>query len=214
MEAVISEGTGKPAFRDMPFAVAGKTGTAHVADAGIKYNDGVYQASFVGYFPADDPQYSCIVVIRTKPHAALHYGGQLAAPVFREISTKLYAMYVERKQPGRFAPLKDSSLFFYAGNTNDVKNILNTMKMPFIDSVNKNQWGILYSNNYQPVLKQRTMVNKMMPELRGMGLKDALYLLENMGMKIAVKGKGKVISQSIPAGTTITKGFTVYVELG
>ena len=97
MEAVVTEGTGRIAFKDMPFAVAGKTGTAHVADGNIKYGDVVYQASFVGYFPANDPQYTCIVVIRTKPHAALHYGGQLAAPVFREIATKLYAMYVEKK---------------------------------------------------------------------------------------------------------------------
>ena len=67
MEMVITVGTGKPAFQDMPFAVAGKTGTAHVADGNIKYYDMVYQATFVGYFPANDPQYSCIVVIRTKP---------------------------------------------------------------------------------------------------------------------------------------------------
>ena len=71
MEAVVTEGTGRPAFKDMPFAVAGKTGTAHVADGNIKYGAGVYQASFVGYFPANDPQYSCIVVIRTKPYAAI-----------------------------------------------------------------------------------------------------------------------------------------------
>ena len=99
MEAVVTEGTGRPAFKDMPFAVAGKTGTAHVADGNIKYSAGVYQASFVGYFPANDPQYSCIVVIRTKPHAAIHYGGSLAGPVFKEIATKLYAMYVNRKAP-------------------------------------------------------------------------------------------------------------------
>ncbi len=66
MEAVVTEGTGRIAFKDMPFAIAGKTGTAHVADGNIKYGAGVYQASFVGYFPANDPQYSCIVVIRIK----------------------------------------------------------------------------------------------------------------------------------------------------
>jgi len=87
MEAVITEGTGKYAFKDMPFKIAGKTGTAHVADGSVKYSDGVYQASFVGYFPADQPQYTCIVVIRSKPHAAVHYGGSLAGPVFREVAT-------------------------------------------------------------------------------------------------------------------------------
>ena len=78
---------------------------------------GVYQATFVGYFPADQPQYTCIVVIRTKPHAVLHYGGQVAAPVFREIATKLYAMYVEKKDAPNYATKKDSSAYFYAGYT-------------------------------------------------------------------------------------------------
>src|SRR4029077_7848223 len=114
MEAVVTEGTGKQTFTNMLFPVAGKTGTAHVADGNIKYNDGVYQATFVGYFPVNDPQYSCIVVIRTKPHAALHYGGQLAAPVFREVATRLYAMYVEKKSPNLYAVAKDSSDYFYA----------------------------------------------------------------------------------------------------
>ena len=103
---VITEGTGKPAFKDMPFPVAGKTGTAHVADGNIKYDDMVYQASFVGYFPANDPVYTCIVVVRTKPHAALHYGGQIAAPVFREIAIKLYAMYIEQKTGPTYQAIK------------------------------------------------------------------------------------------------------------
>ena len=94
MEMVVAEGTAKKAFKDMPFTVAGKTGTAHVSDGKIKYDNGVYQATFVGYFPADHPQFTCIVVIRTKPHAASHFGGTLAAPVFREMAIKLYAMYV------------------------------------------------------------------------------------------------------------------------
>jgi cell division protein FtsI (penicillin-binding protein 3) len=115
MRAVVTEGTARIAFKDMPFAVAGKTGTAHVADGKIKYGDGIYQASFVGYFPAEDPQYTCIVVIRTKPHAAAHYGGLLSAPVFREIATKLYAMYVDQKSASSYALAKDSSAYFYAG---------------------------------------------------------------------------------------------------
>ncbi|HJU45765.1 MAG TPA: penicillin-binding protein 2, partial [Chitinophagaceae bacterium] len=107
MEAVVTEGTGKYAFAGMPFPVAGKTGTAHVADGNIKYGAGVYQASFVGYFPANDPQYSCIVVIRTKPHAAVHYGGSLAGPVFKEIAMKLQAMHGYRQY--YIAPSADSS---------------------------------------------------------------------------------------------------------
>ncbi len=92
MEAVVTEGTAKSVFVGLPFSVAGKTGTAHVAGGKLKYYDGVYQASFAGYFPADKPEYTCIVVIKTRPHAPFHYGGQLAAPVFKEVATKLYAI--------------------------------------------------------------------------------------------------------------------------
>ena len=88
MEGVVLHGTGTKARLD-GYTSGGKTGTAHVADGNIKYGDGVYQATFVGYFPANQPQYTCIVVIRSKPHAAVHFGGSLAGPVFREIATKL-----------------------------------------------------------------------------------------------------------------------------
>ncbi len=213
MRAVVTEGTGRIAFKDMPFAVAGKTGTAHVADGKIKYGDGIYQASFVGYFPAEDPQYTCIVVIRTKPHAAAHYGGLLSAPVFREIATKLYAMYVDQKSASSYALAKDSSAYFYAGYSSDIKNIYQKLKVGFADSVQQSNWGRVYANNYQPVIKANTFRQQQMPDVRGMGLKDALYLLENIGLKVQTKGRGKVMKQSVESGTGLTKGATVYLEL-
>ncbi|MBL7746636.1 MAG: penicillin-binding protein 2, partial [Chitinophagaceae bacterium] len=153
MEATVIDGTATRVFKGMPFAVAGKTGTAHVSDGPIKYAHGVYQASFVGYFPADKPQFTCIVVIRTKPHAASHYGGTLAAPVFREIATKLYAMYVEKKDASLYAAKKDSTGFFYAGNTADIKNVFKTMNVSYRDSAGQNTWASVYANNYQPVMR-------------------------------------------------------------
>ncbi len=214
MRAVVEIGTGKPAFKEMPFAVAGKTGTAHVADGNIKYNDGVYQATFVGYFPAQQPQYTCIVVVRTKPHAFLHYGGQVAAPVFREIATKLYAMYVEKKDVPNYAAVKDSSGYFYAGYTKDIKNVFSKLDMNYNDSTTQSDWSNAYSKNAVAILKGKNVKGKFMPNVKGMGLKDALYLLENSGIKVVVKGRGKIINQSIPPGTPLSKGFTVLVELG
>jgi cell division protein FtsI (penicillin-binding protein 3) len=213
MEAVITEGTGRPAFKNMPFAVAGKTGTAHVADANIKYGDRVYQASFVGYFPANDPQYSCIVVIRTRPHAVLHYGGQLAAPVFREVATKLYAMYVDKKMPVMYPTKTDSTTYFYAGNTNDIRKVYSTLKMAYADSADKSEWSNVYADNYRPVIKSNTVSGKVMPNVKGMGLKDALYLLEKLGLKVTVKGKGKVSGQSLSPGSALEKGAIVILEL-
>lgn len=213
MEMVVTEGTARRAFQGMPFAVAGKTGTAHVSDGPIKYAHGVYQASFVGYFPAEKPQYTCIVVIRTKPHAASHYGGTLAAPVFREIATKLYAMYVETKGPSHYAARKDSSAFFYAGYTEDIKNVYRTMNVNFRDSAGQQPWVNVYAANYQPVLRNTTIKEQVMPNVRGMGLKDAIFLLENMGLKVAVRGRGKVAMQSVAPGTKLAKGITVILEL-
>jgi cell division protein FtsI (penicillin-binding protein 3) len=213
MEMVVTAGTGKLAFKNMPFAVAGKTGTAHVSDGKIKYDDGVYQATFVGYFPADKPQYTCIVLIRTKPHAAIHFGGSLAAPVFREIATKLYAMYVEKKNPSLYATVKDSSGYFYAGLSNDIKKVYKTMNVAYIDSVAQNSWSSVYASNYQPVMKTNTIHQQVMPNVRGMGLKDAVYLLENMGLKVAVRGRGKITMQSVAPGTALTKGVTIILEL-
>jgi cell division protein FtsI (penicillin-binding protein 3) len=213
MEAVVTEGTGRVAFKDMPFAVAGKTGTAHVADGNIKYGAGVYQASFVGYFPANDPQYSCIVVIRSKPYAALHYGGTLAGPVFKEVATKVYAMYVDRKAPALFAAKKDSSAYFYAGNTMDIKNVYKTLNVGYQDSALQGNWSSVFAANYQPVIKTSVMRSQVMPNVKGMGLKDALYLLENMGVKVSVKGRGKVSNQSIAPGSSVAKGVAVLLEL-
>jgi cell division protein FtsI (penicillin-binding protein 3) len=213
MESVVIEGTARKAFKGVPFAIAGKTGTAHVSDGKIKYDHGVYQASFVGYFPADKPQYSCIVVIRTKPHAASHYGGTLAAPVFREIATKLYAMYVEKKDPSLYAAKKDSSSFFYAGFSRDIKKVFDMMNMKYNDSSSQQTWSHVYSDNYSPVVSANKVREEMMPNVRGMGLKDALYLLENMGMKVNVKGKGKIVTQSLAPGTRVGKGVTVMLEL-
>jgi cell division protein FtsI (penicillin-binding protein 3) len=213
MEAVITGGTGRPAFKNMPFAVAGKTGTAHVADANVRYGDMVYQASFVGYFPANDPQYSCIVVIRTRPHALLHYGGQLAAPVFREIATKLYAMYVNEKGPVMYTAKKDSSVFFYAGNTRDIKKVYSSLDIKYTDLAMQADWADVYADNYQPVIKPNVVDRQVVPNVKGMGLKDALYLLESMGIKVSVKGAGKVINQSVEPGKALAKDASIILEL-
>ncbi|MEI9911877.1 MAG: hypothetical protein WDO71_20870 [Bacteroidota bacterium] len=88
------------------------------------------------------------MVIRSKPHAAVHYGGTLAGPVFREVATKIYAMYVQKKDPGMYAIKTDSSAYFYAGNTNDIKNVYKTLDVSYSDSVQQNEWSNVYASNY------------------------------------------------------------------
>jgi len=213
MESVVTEGTAKDVFKDFPFSVAGKTGTAHVADGVHGYGDGIYQATFVGYFPANAPEYTCIVVIKTKPHAAIHFGAQLAAPVFREIATKLFAQYVQGKKTAPLQLIKDSSSYQYAGYTTDVRDVFEAMKVNHVDSSNKNSWSWVYSNNYKPVVKAETITKNMMPEVKNMTLKDALYLLENMNVKVVARGRGKVVAQDVLPGTAINKNQTVTLLL-
>jgi cell division protein FtsI (penicillin-binding protein 3) len=213
MEAVVTEGTARRAFEGVPFAVAGKTGTALVSDGPIKYGDRVYQASFVGYFPADRPQYTCIVVVRTKPFAASHYGGTVAAPVFREIATKVYAMYVDRKDPSQFVKKSDSTIFFYAGYGQDLRKVFQTLQLPYADSMQQQLWVKAYNKDGKAVLKAQPLREKVMPNVKGMGLKDALYLLENMGVKVQVKGRGRIVSQSVAPGTALDRPLQIVLEL-
>jgi cell division protein FtsI (penicillin-binding protein 3) len=213
LEAVITEGTAINVFKDFPFSVAGKTGTAHVASGDVKYYDGVYQASFAGYFPADKPEYSCIVLVKTKPHAANHFGGQLAAPVFKEIATKLYAMYVQKKQNTKQQLVKDSLQRAYAGYNADVKNVLKTLQVEYKDQAGSNSWSVVNTDYTQPVIKAAGVQGRQMPDVRNMTMKDALYVLENKGVKVAMKGRGKVIMQDILPGTPITKNQTITLLL-
>ncbi len=216
MYAVTTEGTAKLIFKDSQFPVAGKTGTAHVDDGKFGYKDGVYQASFVGYFPADNPQYTCIVVIKTKPNAPLHFGGQLAAPVFKEIADRLYTMYVRQDNTTQYATAtkNDSIPYSYKGMRTDIKNVLNTLGLHYTDSGNaSNQYAKIYKTIDEPVIADDAMSYKQMPALSGMGLKDALYVCENIGLKVNIKGRGKVSAQSIAAGQPVIKGESLNIFL-
>lgn len=213
LELVITEGSGKNVFKDMPFKVAGKTGTARVADGNTKYGAGIYQASFAGYFPANNPQYSCIVVVRTKAGSGLYYGGQLAAPVFREIATKVYSMYVDRKTPKEYEGAVDSTSYFYAGSSNAIKNVLSYLDMPYVDSIQQNGWASMYATNYKRILKTNIVKDNLVPNVKGMGLRDAIRLLEEKGLRVRAKGSGKVADQSIQPGVPFRKGQDIVLNL-
>ncbi|HVM89414.1 MAG TPA: penicillin-binding protein [Puia sp.] len=219
MYAVTTDGTGKKAFKGTLYAVAGKTGTAHLAgnDHSIGrfgYDAGIYQASFVGYFPFNKPQYSCIVVVRTKAHPKFHMGGEVAAPVFREISDKLYAMNAEHNSTLVEAGIKkDSTDFYYAGSSGEIKKIMHVLDVNYEDSSSGNDWARLYGSNNQTVLNKEPINKQLMPDVKGMGLKDALYLLEGMNLKVAANGRGKVKSQSIQPGIAVAKSQMVKIEL-
>ena len=87
------------------------------------------------------------------------------------------------------------------------------MNVTYQDSVVRGDWANVYANNYQPVIKSSAVSQQVMPNVKGMGLKDALYLLETMGIKVSVRGRGKVYNQSVAPGSIIAKGTSVLLEL-
>jgi cell division protein FtsI (penicillin-binding protein 3) len=200
----------------LDYKIAGKTGTALVANGNRGYADHIYQSSFAGYFPADDPQYSCIVVVKNKPFARKYYGAMVAGPVFREIADKLMAVSADKNEMAQgktFTPKPDSSAYYFSGYTASVKEVFNTLQFTYHDSAGQNEWSRVYPYQYRPVINQQPIASKVMPDLKGMGLKDALYLLENMNLKVLVKGRGRVVSQSVGPGLAYSKNQPVVIQL-
>ena len=212
LEGVVTEGTGKTIIRSPLYRVAGKSGTAQVADGNKGYRAKLqYQASFVGYFPAEKPKYSLIVVINDPKNG--YYGAQVSRPVFREIADRVYASDVNM-----YDALKEQK---FAGS----------LKMPYAKSGEKKatqrvykSFGIkaLFAANSEYVTVDTNMgiVNQevkisegAVPDVNGMGLKDALYVMGNSGLKTIVRGSGKVVRQSLAAGTRVGKGYPIVLEL-
>ena len=209
LEAVVSEGTGKQYVYNPLYKIAGKTGTAQVADANKGYKaKKQYQASFCGYFPADHPKYSLIVVINDPKNG--YYAASVAGPVFKEIADKVYAsdLNVER------APMHligNTTLPKYKqGNTKALKQVYSNLGLkPLYASSTLNSIdtssGIAFEDNKY---KAGTV-----PNVTGMGLSDALYALGNAGYKVTVRGSGSVSTQSVTGGSIIPKGSKVTIEL-
>lgn len=213
LNGVVIEGTAKDLFKGAFYKVAGKTGTALVANGSRGYADHIYQSSFAGYFPADHPVYSCIVVIKNKPFAKKYYGAAVAGPVFKELADKLMSSESGPMEATIRPMTKDSAQFFYAGSTRDMQAVVNKLGVAYTDSAGKSEYSRLYASNYHPVMNGEAVSRQAMPDVKGMGLKDALYLLENMNLKVAAKGRGKVKMQSIPPGAALKKNETVSIQL-
>ncbi|OYU55957.1 MAG: peptidoglycan glycosyltransferase [Chitinophagaceae bacterium BSSC1] len=213
LEGVCIAGTAKELFKNSLFPVAGKTGTALVANGNKGYADKIYQSSFAGYFPADNPQYTCVVVVKNKPHAAVFYGASVAGPVFKEIADRLYSTYVKGGKNELNKKLLDSSLMSYAGSRKDMARVMGKLKLGFRDSASNATYVAVKGEARDLVVTAKSTPLNLMPELNGMGLKDAVYVCENMGLKLNIRGKGKVMAQSITAGLPVVKGQLVEVEL-
>ena len=213
MEGVTEEGgTADWLFQKCPYKVAGKTGTAWLHEDG-GYQAHHYRASFVGYFPAENPRYSCIVVVND-PRGA-YYGSVIAAPVFMELADKIYSTELEFHAPAQL----DSTMMvehqwpaIKGGSTNELNTLFSSLNIP-VPAQPGNTWISASNENKSLVVTQRDIQAGMVPNVVGMGLQDALYLLESNGMRVKVMGYGTVKRQSIPAGATIQTNPNIIIEL-
>ena len=215
LEGVCINGTGKTLFKNSLYKVAGKTGTAKVANGNKGYGEGIFQSSFAGYFPADNPQYTIVVIIKNKPHAANFYGASVAGPVFKEIADRLYSTYIQNKLD--IAPVfsvKDSSLFNYSISKISLQTIAKQLSIPYQDSsLASNNWIQLEGKGKNLKAATQMISDTTMPNMTGMKLQDALWLCEKKGLLVKCVGKGKVVKQSIAQGEVIIKGQQIQIDL-
>jgi cell division protein FtsI (penicillin-binding protein 3) len=215
LEGVMIEGTGK-GLQSTYYQVAGKTGTALVANGSRGYADKIYQSSFAGYFPANDPQYSIIVTIKNKPHAANFYGASVAGPVFKEIADHIYSLKVSSGSNYLYSfAEKDTNVYSYAGYTKDIKKVTSELQVKTSEAglTGRSNYSKMYKQGNQHLMSTQPVSTRQMPALNGMGLKDAVYLCENLGLKVMAKGRGKVADQSIIQGESIRRGQTITIQL-
>lgn len=197
LEGVVERGTATNIKNDI-YKIAGKTGTAKVNENGVyipKYN-----ASFAGYFPAENPKYSCIVVIY-RPKEGGYYATQVAAPVFKEIADIVYATEIDIHPDTR-----DESDHMIAQNfTLPEGNRLS-------GEIGQQMDKFLNDEAAQESFDEFTKI-KTIPDVKGMGAKDAVFLLENMGLIVNLNGRGLVKKQSLAPGTALRKGNEIYLTL-
>lgn len=212
LRGVVVNGTAKNLSK-LPFSVAGKTGTARISQGASGYNRKNYTASFVGYFPAEEPKYSCIVII-SNPRGGKYYGSSVSGPVFKEVAEKVYATSLGVKdEEGVYDTDCQSFAIPSMVYFNDFLDYCNIENISFVDNVENDKWVKVDVGEEEISVNPIVMDENCVPELKGMNATDAIYLLESMGWKVTFTGYGKVKSQSVKAGTELEKGRIINLEL-
>ncbi len=212
LEGVVQNGTAK-SMSKLGFSVAGKTGTAQISQGSAGYNKKNYTATFVGYFPADDPKYSCIIVV-SNPRGKKYYGSSVSGPVFKEIAEKIYATRLGVKdETGEYQADCNSfatpSMVYF----DDFLNYCNEENVSFVDNVEDNEWVSVKQTDDEVFVNAVDFEDKKVPDVKGMNITDAVFLLESMGWKVKFDGYGKVKSQSVKPGAELRKGGVINLAL-
>ena len=210
MESVVSDGTATN-LKSESYTIAGKTGTAQIADGNKGYKKGAYKASFAGYFPAENPKYSIIVVIN-EPKSGQYYEGAVAGPVFKEISDFIYSKNNSMQKP----PATPDDMEFpqiMTGRSDQVKYVLDKLAISSYTIGKSGDFTQAKGGKYSVELHKYNLDKSKIPNVKNMGLREAVYVLESMGLKVSYEGTGKVRSQSIVAGRKFKVGQRIKLML-
>lgn len=214
LEEVVKKGTGRNLI-SQDYSVAGKTGTTRINYADKNAERRKYIASFVGYFPADQPKYSCIVVVND-PKKNAYYGSKIAAPVFKEIVDYCYAT-----DPNLMKVLTDKPMLttaqwhlpaFKVGYSEDFDKVFGYLGLKTRKST-ESEWAVIVQDSTDFSLAPRILREEVIPNVVGMGLKDAVFILENMGVRVKIQGTGTVREQSVEPGIPVN-GQRILLKLG
>ena len=214
LEGVVNEGNARNVIKNPLYTVAGKTGTAQIANDSSGYGKTkTYQASFCGYFPADKPKYAMIVVIN-HPTVGSYLAALVAGPVFRQIADRVYSSDIDINQgvPVKFAAVNPKSPRVIKGDAKAIDLVCNKLgvKPPHAsNNLLQNEADTSEHIAYADVKYK----NSTVPSVTGMGLSDALYVLGNAGYKVEARGSGVVVSQSATGDSLIPKGSKIIIEL-
>lgn len=222
LEGVVEQGTASN-LKNADYKIAGKTGTAQIAkdgrygvyeDKNKKKRQVSHQASFAGYFPADNPEYSCIVVINA-PSRNVYYGNLVAGPIFKEVADKVYANSLEMHKELEEQKFYASSAIPYSkhGHKQDAKQVFDAIGVEVQSKADDAEWIVTSTQSESVTLAPRSIKENLVPNVVGMGLRDAIFLLENQGLRVKVSGSGMVKTQSLQAGMRHFKGQEIQIEL-
>jgi cell division protein FtsI (penicillin-binding protein 3) len=211
LEGVVERGTAT-ILKNKHYKVAGKTGTAQIANENKGYNKSSYNASFAGYFPADNPKYSCIVVVND-PAQGKYYGGSVAAPVFKEIADKVYATNLEIYQETEEKVEETRLPNLMYGYNDDLAWLCRELEIPVSSNSDHAEWVVSFREDDGVRFAPRVIRQQQVPNVIGMNARDAIYILEQLGMKTIIKGHGKVRSQSVEPGSSLSNGQEITLKL-
>ena len=211
LEGVVENGTARN-LANTHYKIAGKTGTAQLLTDG-GYSKDLYQASFVGYFPADQPRYSCIVVVNA-PSRDIYYGNVVAGPIFRDITDRIHVREFQLYDSGTQLAGPDSQApYSKSGSGEALAASFAYLDLPLQDQGGESPWVSTRSTDDGVVSSSRPVTARLVPNVVDMGLKDAVYLLESKGMRVEADGRGTVRQQSQAPGSIIQKGSVVVLNM-